>query len=126
MSTGHRVLPLPSTNASARAVEIQSADIGSAQVADFTLALTQNGQLIPCTKGSGQTVTIAPNATVAFPVGARIRLLQKGAGQITVAATGPATVHGSPTLKSLGQYAEVSLTQIAADEWYLTGQVALT
>ncbi len=46
----------------------------------YTTVLADNGRLVTLTNGSAIAVTIPPNSSVAYPVGAQINLAQLGAG----------------------------------------------
>jgi hypothetical protein len=103
--------------------------IGGAIVTDATTArtleLTDAGDYVDLTSASAVTVTVPPNASVAFPAGTTITLEQAGAGQVTVAAGAGVTVNVAAThlRKTAGQYAVVSLTKKAADVWTLYGNL---
>lgn len=68
------------------------------------------------------SVTLPPNSTVAFPVGAQIDCLQDGAGKVTIVAGAGVTINSLAGNKSIaGQYGEVTLIQESINNWYLTG-----
>lgn len=89
-----------------------------------TLALTDESAVIVFSNASAVTVTIPANATVACPIGFICHLYQQNTGQITVAGAGGVTVNSSLTLKTRDQYSTLSLVKIAADSWYLIGDMA--
>ena len=64
------------------------------------------------------------NATSAFPIGTHIDIIQIGAGQVTIAATGGVTINATPTLKARAQYSGMSLIKRATDTWVLVGDLA--
>lgn len=65
-------------------------------------------------------LTIPLNATVAFPTGSKITIIQYGAGLTSVVATGGVTLNTSAgDALSRGQYAPMVLEKVATDEWYL-------
>ena len=75
--------------------------------------------------GSGNTLTVPPNSSVAFPLRTRIDLAQLGAGQTTIAAGSGVTIRSySGRLKLTGQYSGASLVKLATDEWLLVGDIA--
>lgn len=76
--------------------------------------------------GTGaQTYTIPLNATTAFEVGTKIRLVRYANQTLTVAATGGVTIVGSgASLTARARYSEIELVKIATDEWRLGGDVA--
>lgn len=91
----------------------------------YTLRLVDNNQLVTLNNASAITLTIPTNATVAFPIGAQIPIIQLGAGQVTVAAAGGVTLESFSSLVKLsGQYADGRLWKIGTNTWVLTGRLA--
>ena len=92
----------------------------------YTLALSDNGKLVKLTSASATTVTVPPNSSVNFPVGAIIAIVQYGAGTVTIEGGSGVTVNstaGSASASFTAQYAGGQLYQIATDEWLLIGSV---
>ena len=92
----------------------------------YTLALSDNGKLVKLTSASATTVTVPPNSSVDFPVGAIIAIVQYGAGTVSVQGGSGVTVNstaGSASASFTAQYAGGQLYQIATDEWLLIGSV---
>lgn len=90
----------------------------------YTAVLTDAGYLVTLNNGSAITFTIPLNASVAFPINTVINLLQLGAGQVTVAATGGVTLTSYTSLVKLaGQYAAGSLVKTGTDSWTLFGNL---
>jgi hypothetical protein len=90
----------------------------------YTLILTDAGKMITMTNASANTLTIPLNSSVAFPLNTRIDIIQYGAGQTTVAATGGVTIASSGSkLKLTGQYSAASLWKKATDTWVLMGDL---
>lgn len=91
----------------------------------YTLALADAETTLLVDKAEGVTVTIPLDETVAFPSGTRIRIIQIGAGQVTVAiAEGGTLSKAGATAKAADQFSVLELTKIAADTWVLSGDVA--
>ena len=91
----------------------------------YTLALSDAGKIVTLSNASAITLTIPTNASVAFPVNTRIDLLQYGAGQVSVSATGGVTLYSSGSrVKLTGQYSGATLWKKAADTWVLIGDIA--
>jgi hypothetical protein len=68
-------------------------------------------------------VTIPINADVAFEIGARIDLIQKGAGKVTFSGAG-VTINSKSSAKSIaGTNVAVTLIKEATDTWYLIGDL---
>jgi hypothetical protein len=90
----------------------------------YTLsALTERDSLIEMGKATAQTVTIPLNATVAYPVGTSIDILQTGAGQVTIAGTGGVTVNSTPGLKLRTQWSSATLFKRAENTWVVFGDL---
>ena len=104
--------------------------VGSDQTADYTAVLTDQYQtLVPMNKATAIAFKIPTNASVAFPVGTAITILNKGAGSCTISAVTSGTttvlsagaVAASPTL---AQYKTAVCIKTATDTWYVVGGIA--
>ena len=90
----------------------------------YTLVLTDSGGLITMNNASASTLTIPPNASVAFPVSTRIDVCQLGAGKVTIAPGSGVTIISQSNNKSIAaQYVGVSLIQITINSWLLLGNL---
>ena len=98
--------------------------------ADYTAVLDDAYQvLVPMNKATAVAFKIPTNASVAFPVGTAITILNKGAGLVTISAVTSGTttvlsagaVAASPTL---AQYKTAVCIKTATDVWYVVGAVA--
>jgi hypothetical protein len=90
----------------------------------YTLVLDDNGKIVEMNNGSANTLTVPLNATVAYPVGAQINVLQTGAGQTTVVATSGVTINATPGLKLRTQWSSATLIKRATDTWVLVGDLS--
>jgi hypothetical protein len=103
---------------------IQLSDLAtSAQTDSYTLVLADKGKLVEVSNASANTLTVPTNASVAFPIGAQINILQTGAGQTTVAGAG-VTINGTPGLKLRAQWSSATLIKRATDTWVLVGDLS--
>jgi hypothetical protein len=94
------------------------------KTASYTLsALTERDSMIEMGSASAVTLTVPTNATVAWPVGTSIDILQTGAGQVTIAGAGGVTVNGTPGLKLRTQWSGVTLFKRATDTWVVYGDL---
>lgn len=94
------------------------------QTDSYVLALADTGLVVELNKATACTLTVPPNSSVTFAVGTVVVVRQYGAGQVTVTAGAGVTIRSrGAALKLAGQYAEASLTQRAADEWVLSGDI---
>lgn len=88
----------------------------------YTFVLGDSGNVVTGSNASATAFTIPLNASVAFPVGAQIDLVQTGAGKITVG--GSPTINSVNSFKSISaQYASASLLKTATDTWLLMGSL---
>lgn len=100
------------------------------QSGNYTLVIGDAGKHIYCTNTGSQTITIPTNASVAFPVGATIRLINIGTGNavigasgITLYKTGSATaLSGSYMVPSGGS---ATFTKVATNSWWVDGSFEL-
>src|SRR5581483_830988 len=80
------------------------------QAAAYQLVLTDVGKTVEYDNAAGGAITVPPHATVPFPVGSVVRVLQFGAGAATITAGAGVTIHSKGGLVNTnGQYAEVKL-----------------
>ena len=103
----------------------------NAQTATYTAVLTDNrNKLVTMSVGSANDFLIPTNASVAFPIGSVINVIQIGAGQTTIKAV----TSGTTTISSTGasaiapklraQFSAASCIKVATDTWYVIGDIA--
>ena len=91
----------------------------------YTLALTDDGKVVEMNNASANTLTVPPNSSVAFPVGAQILVLQTGAGQTTLAAGAGVTINSKDgNLKLSAQWCAATLIKRATDTWVVVGDLS--
>ena len=95
----------------------------NSQADNYTLVLTDAGKMIEMTKATANTLTVPLDASVPFPVGTRIDILQVGAGQVTIVPTGLTLRSKGLYTKIAGQYAGVTLFRDGTD-LYIIGEGA--
>lgn len=94
------------------------------KTANYTLSsLGERDCLIEMGSGSALTLTIPTNATVAWPIGTSIDVLQTGAGQVTIAGAAGVTVNATPGLKLRTQWSSATLMKRATDAWVVVGDL---
>lgn len=96
----------------------------NSQADSYTLVLTDRGKMVECTKATANNLTVPLNSSVAFPIGTVIDILQTGAGQVTVVATGGVTINATPGLKLRAQWSAATLIKRATDTWVLIGDLS--
>jgi hypothetical protein len=107
-----------------------SFEVKADQTADYTAVLTDQYQvLVPMNKATAVAFKIPTNASVAFPVGTVITVLNKGAGTCTISAvtSGTTTVlsaGATAAAPTLGQYKSAACIKTATDTWYVVGAIA--
>jgi hypothetical protein len=96
------------------------------QTASYTAVLGDSGKLVEILNSSATTFSIPTDASVNFPVGTQISILQTGTGQVTIAAVTPGTttINGTPGLKLRAQWSAATLIKRAANLWVATGDLA--
>ena len=109
---------------------LTSFTIGADNTTDYTAVLADQYQVLEVmNKATAIAFKIPTNASVAFPVGTAITILNKGAGVCTISAVTPGTttvlsagaVAAAPTL---AQYKTAVCIKTATDTWYVVGAIA--
>ena len=91
----------------------------------YTLVLADAGRFVDLNNASAITLTVPPNASVAFPAETRIDLLQSGAGQVTIVQGSGVTINSKGgKLKLFGQWSAATLVQRSGNSWVLVGDLA--
>jgi hypothetical protein len=104
--------------------------VGTANTTDYTAVAADQYQVIELmNKATAIAFKIPTNASVAFPIGTALTVLNIGAGVCTISAVTPGTttvlsagaVAASPTL---AQYKTAVCIKTATDTWYVVGGIA--
>lgn len=96
----------------------------NAKIASYVLVLTDNLKLVTVTTEEASTLTVPPNSSVAFPVGATIAVCQGGAGTVTITAGEDVIINSADAALALTeQWATCSLIKTATDTWLCTGSL---
>ena len=91
---------------------------------DYTLVLSDKDKLIEMNVAIVNTLTIPTNASVAFPIGTQLAIVQKGAGKTTIAGDTGVTVYSEGNKFSfVGQYGLATIIKCDTDTWYLGGNL---
>lgn len=130
---GDEDIPLVQSTATKRAKARDVAKIGHQDIVTDattakTLALSDIGGYIRMTSGAANTITVPPNASVAFSIGTTINGVQAGAGKTSIAAGSGVTVN-KPTGYNAACRAQGSawgLVKVATNEWDLFGDLEAT
>lgn len=92
------------------------------QSGNYTLVLSDKDKMVELTSSSAVTITIPAEASVNFPVGTTLMLVQIGTGQVTVSNSGITLVSASGT-KTRARYSVASLVKRGSDSWLLSGDL---
>lgn len=99
------------------AIEAQVVD---SSATSYTLTDANRGQTLRFTSGSAVAVSVPSSLATGF----WCRLLQFGSGKVTPSGSGGATVRGPQNHVATGhQYATMTLTKVAANEFIASGHV---
>jgi len=103
---------------------ITKIDKNSLSSTSYTLVLTDRDKLLEVGNGADITITLPTNASVAFPIGTQILVVQSGAGQcIFVPSVGVNLYAEGSKVKTVGQYAMATLVKCDTNSWYLGGNL---
>jgi hypothetical protein len=103
--------------------------VGAAQTADYTAVIADAYQVVELmNKATAIAYKIPTNASVAFPIGTVLTVLNIGAGACTISAVTSGTttilsagaVAAAPTL---AQYKSAACIKTATDTWYVVGAI---
>lgn len=92
----------------------------NAKSASYTLALSDQSKMIEVSAAA--TITIPADATVNFPVGTYIVILQTGSGQVVIAGEG-FTPAATPGLKLRAQWSMATLIKRGTNSWVIVGDL---
>lgn len=109
-----------STNTAALAAA-QLVPINSQAGSSYTLVLGDAGKTVLTSSSSSVTVTVPPNASVAFPTGTILAVGQVGTGQVTLVAGGGVTLNTPNTLLTRARYSTLGLLKTGTDTWLVSG-----
>jgi hypothetical protein len=104
--------------------------VGTANTADYTAVLADQYQVLEImNKATAIAFKIPTNASVAFPVGTAITVLNIGAGTCTISAVTAGTTTilsagATAAAPTVGQYKSAVCIKTATDTWYVVGAVA--
>jgi hypothetical protein len=87
----------------------------------YTAVLLDQDKLVELSNTNAITFTVPPNASVAFPIGASINILQTNIGQVTVVGGSGVTVNSANGLKLRTQWSGASLTKRSENVWIMIG-----
>jgi hypothetical protein len=104
--------------------------IGAAQTVDYTAVIADTYQVLELmNKGTAIAYKIPTNASVAFPIGTVLNILNIGAGLCTISAvtSGTTTVLSAGAVAAaptLAQYKSAACIKTGTDAWYVVGAIS--
>ena len=103
-----------------------NAQTGSGDSA-YTLVLADAGKIITANNSSAGIITIPPNSSVAFAIGAQIDIYNLGAGIFSIKGGSGVTLNGVSTGAGAmnSQFSAVTCFKIATNTWLMTGAHAV-
>jgi len=95
------------------------------KTASYTLTtLTERDDLIEVNSASACVISIPEDATVNYPIGTSLDILQTGAGEVSIAGvSGTVTVNATPGLKLRTQWSSATIFKRAANTWVAYGDL---
>jgi hypothetical protein len=109
---------------------LTSFTVGTAITTDYTAVLNDQYQVLEImNKATAIAFKIPTDASVAFPVGTALTVLNIGAGVCTISAVTPGTTTvlsagGTAASPTLAQYKTAVCIKTAANAWYVVGAIA--
>jgi len=104
--------------------------VGTANTADYTAVSADQYQVLQImNKATAIAFKIPTNASVAFPIGTCITVLNIGVGTCTISATSSGTTTvlsagGTAASPTLAQYKSAACIKTGTDAWYVVGAIA--
>lgn len=104
--------------------------VGAAQTADYTAVIADAYQVVKLmNKATAIAYKIPTNASVAFPIGTVLTVLNIGAGVCTISAitSGTTTIlsaGATAAQPTLAQYKSAACIKTGTDAWYVVGAIA--
>lgn len=93
------------------------------QPANYTITLGDAQEVIRLTQSTAQTLSVPTNATVAFPIGTNITIVQDNTGTVTITPISGVTVNSSNGLKTRARFSAVTLIKTGTNVWLATGDL---
>ena len=96
----------------------------NAQNSNYTLALADAGRHVYSANSGAQTVTVPTNASVAFPIGTVVTLINNGTTAITVSTTSITMLQAGTTNtgnRTLATKGLATMIKVATDTWFISG-----
>lgn len=94
------------------------------RISNYTLVLGDQCRIIQTDNASANTVTVPTDASVNFPVGTEIAVIQYGTGQTTIVAASGVTIRSRNSYTKIAdRYTGATLVKLGVNDWYLIGNL---
>lgn len=94
------------------------------KITSYTIALGDVGKTITVDSSTDETVTIPPNSTTPFPLGARLDVVRLGTGAVTFVAGSGVTINSKNTNKKIAAiYSGATIFKVDTNTWVLIGDL---
>lgn len=93
--------------------------------ASYTLVLSDAGRFVQISHTSAVTLTVPTNASVAFPIGTQINIMQLGTAQVTISGAGVTFQSSGNKLKTTDQYSVATLIKTDTNTWVAVGNLTV-
>lgn len=87
----------------------------------YTFSLTDSGNVVMANSSSAITFTIPTDASVAFPIGTQIDLINTNSGKLTISPSSGVTLASPLSLFSMTQSTSATLIKYGTNSWLLNG-----
>jgi sporulation protein YlmC with PRC-barrel domain len=93
---------------------------------DYPLVLTDKNKFIKMSVASSpNTVTVPTNASVEFPIGSQIHIIQYGTGKTQIIpVSGTVTIYSTPGAYLRAQFSSATLLKCDTNIWMLMGDLS--
>lgn len=91
----------------------------------YTLVAGDQGKVLETTHVSGAVITVPPNSSVPFPIGAQITFIRNSSGTVQFQAGAGVTLLSDASKFFIStQYSSATLIKRGTNEWYLIGNLS--
>jgi hypothetical protein len=95
----------------------------SGQSGTYTLTEADSGRVVEMNLAAAGEITVPSDASVGFPIGTQIIVVQIGEGALSVRGASGVTLRARQGTVLAGQWAVCSLIKRASDEWIVVGDL---
>jgi hypothetical protein len=95
----------------------------NSRLVSYTLEITDSDKLVEINNAGANSLTVPSEATVPFPIGTQVHVLQSGVGQTTIAVASGVTVNATPGFKLRTRWSSATLLKRASNTWVAIGDL---